>query len=113
MPNIQIQAKEVELNDSGFMLDYAAWNENVTKEMAQKEGVELTDCHWEVIRFLRDYYGEFEVPPSPRTLIKAVGHQLTLGKKCTRKELEDLFPNGGCKQACRFAGLPTYYCSDC
>jgi tRNA 2-thiouridine synthesizing protein E len=46
-------------------------------------------------------------------VIKAVGEKLIQNARCTRKALEALFPQGGCKQACRIAGLPDYYCHSC
>lgn len=96
----------------GFMSDFGAWNEDVARAMASAEGVDLQDCHWAAIRFMRDYYETYELPPSPHTMIKMVGEQLS-ATRCTTKTLKQLFPNGGCKQACRLAGLPTYYCHAC
>ena len=67
----------------------------------------------EKIGFLRDYYRKYETSPSPRVVVGGIGHKLTLNAPCTRKTLEALFPQGGCKQACRIAGLPDYYCHAC
>ena len=35
------------------------WNEDVAKHIAQLEDVELTEAHWEVIYFVRDFYQEY------------------------------------------------------
>ena len=74
-------------------------------EMAKADGIDLSDDHWEIINFLREYYEEYQIAPAVRVLTKAVGKKL--GKdKGNSKYLYELFPYGPCKQACKFAGLP-------
>ena len=104
----------LELNSKGFLLNYNDWTKEVAEAIAAENGLELTECHWVAISFLRDYYQTYEIPPSPRVLINTIGHELVAqGAPCTRKTLDVLFPDGGCKQACRIAGLPDYYCNAC
>ncbi|MGA7980148.1 MAG: TusE/DsrC/DsvC family sulfur relay protein [Chromatiaceae bacterium] len=110
MSAVQIADRRVELNAKGHLARFDDWDRDVAEGLAEAEGLTLTKCHWAVIEFLRDYYATFEHPPSPRLIIKAVGAQLTMNAPCTRKTLDALFPDGGCKQACRVAGLPDYYC---
>ena len=52
---ITVQGKQIETDTSGYLLNIADWNEEVAKHIAQLEGVELTDAHWEVIYFVRDF----------------------------------------------------------
>ena len=113
MPTMQIAHQTLEFNPKGFLVNFERWDREIAEGLATEEGLALTDCHWAVINFLRDYYGEYEHPPSPRLIIQGVGDQLTVNAPCTRKTLDALFPNGGCKQACRLAGLPDYYCHSC
>jgi tRNA 2-thiouridine synthesizing protein E len=113
MSATQIAGRQLEVNAKGYLVNFDDWDEAVAESIAAEEGISLSDCHWTVINFLRDYYGEFEHPPSPRLVIKGIGEQLTLNAPCTRRTLEGLFPGGGCKQACRIAGLPDYYCHGC
>jgi TusE/DsrC/DsvC family sulfur relay protein len=113
MSALQIAGRELEVNHKGYLVDFGAWDKEVAEAIASEEGMTLTDCHWAVINFLRDYYSEFEHPPSPRLVIKGIGEKLTMNAPCTRKTLEALFPEGGCKQACRIAGLPDFYCHAC
>jgi tRNA 2-thiouridine synthesizing protein E len=113
MSSVQIPGRELELNQRGYLADFDAWDEDVAVAIAAEEGITLSECHWEVIRFLRDYYRTYETSPSPRVVVGGVGHKLTLNAPCTRKTLDALFPQGGCKQACRIAGLPDYYCHGC
>jgi len=110
MAAMHIAGRELELNPKGYMAHFDLWDREVGEALAAQEGLTLTACHWAVIDFLRDYYATYDHPPSPRLVVKGVGEKLTLNAPCTRKTLEALFPNGGCKQACRIAGLPDYYC---
>lgn len=56
---ITVQGKQIETDTSGYLLNIDDWNEEVAKHIAQLEGVELTDAHWEVIHFVRDFYQEY------------------------------------------------------
>ena len=74
-------------------------------KMAKADGTELSENHWEVINFLREYYEEYQIAPAVRVLTKAIGKKL--GKdKGNSKYLYELFPYGPAKQACKYAGLP-------
>jgi tRNA 2-thiouridine synthesizing protein E len=110
MSAMQIAGRELELNRKGHLARFDDWDRDIAQALAEEEGLALTDCHWSVINFLRDYYGTHEIPPSPRVVIKSIGSEISAHVPCTRKHLESLFPGGGCKQACRIAGLPDYYC---
>ena len=112
MGYIHLGARNIELNKDGYLVKFDEWDEKVAEALAKEDGLALEHCHWEVIRFMREFYGEYEVNPSPRNVIKAIGNKLTRGR-CTKKTLDEMFPNGGCKQACRLAGLPHYYCLSC
>ena len=113
MQALEVNGKNVALNSRGMMLHFDEWNEDIAKAIAHEDGLDLQDCHWAAIKFLRDYFMEFEVPPSPRVMIQAVGDKLTTTGKCNGKTLKQLFPKGGCKHACRIAGLPREYCNAC
>jgi len=113
MQSIEVKGKTLQLNSKGLLQNMGDWNEDVAKAMAMEDGFELNDCHWAAINFLRDYYHEFEVPPSSRVMIKEVGDKMSASGKCSGKMLKQLFPKGGCKHACRIAGLPMEYCNAC
>ena len=110
MTAMQIAGRELELNRKGHLARFDDWDRDIAEALAEEEGLSLTACHWDVIQFLRDYYAMHEIPPSPRVVIKGIGQAISAHVPCTRKHLESLFPRGGCKQACRIAGLPDYYC---
>lgn len=113
MSAMHIAGRDLELNQKGHLVRFDDWNKEVAEALAEKESITLSDSHWRVIDYLREYYTEFETSPSARLIVKDVGHELTRNAPCTRKTLDALFPNGGCKQACRIAGLPESYCHSC
>ena len=93
------------VDEEGFLVNLGDWTKEIAEEMAKGDDVELSDEHWEVIHFLRDYYEEYQIAPAVRVLTKAIGKKM--GKdKGNSKYLYSLFPYGPGKQGCRFAGLP-------
>ena len=90
---------EVKLNDEGFFVDPGQWAEDMAPELARREGIEeLTDAHWQVIRFMRAEYVAKGTGPTIRVLGKTSGVSI--------KELYQLFPKGPAKTAAKIAGIP-------
>ena len=99
MPAIQLDGVPIQIDEDGFIQEPEKWNEAVAKAIAETEEVEeLTDDHWKVINYLRNYYQEYGVAPMVRKLCKETGVSL--------KEIYELFPSGPAKGACKIAGLP-------
>ena len=89
---------KIEVDEDGFMLNPEEWNEDVAAALATTEAVEvLSEEHWKVMNYLRDYYNEFGVAPMIRKLCKETGFPL--------KKIYELFPSGPAKGACKLAGL--------
>ena len=105
MATIEVGGKSYETDEEGYLTDLSLWNEEVGKFLAEEEKVDLTDQHWEVINFLREYYNEFQIAPAVRVLTKAIGKKLGADKGSSQY-LYELFPYGPAKQACKIAGLP-------
>lgn len=94
-----IAATDVELDDDGFFVRPEQWTEEMAPELAEREGIlELTDAHWQVLRFMRKEYFEKGTGPTVRMLGKTSGVSV--------KELYQLFPKGPAKIAARVAGIP-------
>jgi TusE/DsrC/DsvC family sulfur relay protein len=105
MPTMDVNGKAVDVDEEGYLTDLNTWDRDIALELAKSENVEMTEGHWEIIDFLREYYDEYQIAPAVRVLTKAVGKKY--GKeKGTSKYLYDLFPYGPAKQACKIAGLP-------
>jgi tRNA 2-thiouridine synthesizing protein E len=104
MPHIEVNGKQIDVDEDGYIQKLEDWNEDVAKHIAKLESVELTPEHWEIIKFLRDYYQEYKIAPMIRILTKAIAKQMGPDKGNT-KSLYSLFPAGPAKQACKIAGL--------
>jgi len=102
-----VDGQEIELDEEGYLVDLSSWTVNIATALASNDEppVELTDEHWDIINFLREYYEEYQIAPAVRVLTKAVGKRLGRAKG-TSKYLYGLFPYGPGKQACKYAGLP-------
>ncbi len=105
MGTINVSGKDYEVDEEGYLADLNDWNKDIATYMAKDEDVELTDAHWEVINFLREYYEEYQIAPAVRVLTKAIGKKLGRDKG-NSKYLYSLFPYGPAKQACKYGGLP-------
>ena len=102
---LEINGKQLEVDEEGYLSNLNEWEKDIAEVMAKEDNIELSDDHWEIINFLREYYEEYQIAPAVRVLTKAVGKKL--GKdKGNSKYLYELFPYGPGKQACKFAGLP-------
>jgi tRNA 2-thiouridine synthesizing protein E len=99
VPVRSIAGREVVFDSEGFLADSLQWTEEVARVLAQESGLEvLTDTHWQVIRFLREYYLQNGRAPLNRQLKAGLGMSLM--------EIESLFPGGLKLGARRLAGLP-------
>ncbi len=105
MPNIEVNGKSYETDEEGYLVNLADWNKDVAEYIAKTENVNMSEQHWEVVNFLREYYDEYQIAPAVRVLTKAIGKKLG-PEKGNSQYLYDLFPYGPAKQACKIAGLP-------
>ncbi|MCR8915935.1 TusE/DsrC/DsvC family sulfur relay protein [Marinobacter panjinensis] len=95
-----------ERNNEGFLEIAEQWNPKVAEVIADEDGINLSDNHWEIIRFLRDFYKQHEMsPPSNRLFVKSVKEAFG-EEKGNSIYLMQLFPGTPAKTACRIAGLP-------
>jgi tRNA 2-thiouridine synthesizing protein E len=101
----EINEKIIETDGDGFLSNPYEWEPAVAETMADVDGVTLTDAHWSIIRFLRDYYDVYEVAPDLRTLSKVLGRALGADKG-NKEQLTALFSQSPAVTACQYAGLP-------
>lgn len=93
-----IDGRDVHVDAEGFLTEYDEWDEDLARVLGSNIGIELTDRHLEVLRFLRDDY-------------RAQGETATLRRVMTvggfpTKELFRLFPKKPAKKMSYVAGLP-------
>ena len=90
---------DLALDAEGFVQRPERWNEEIAREIAAENGIaELTDKHWQVVKFMRAKYLETGAAPTIRTLGKDSGVPI--------KELYQLFPKGPAKLAAKIGGIP-------
>lgn len=98
MPLTTLDGRTVHVDDQGFLTDYDEWDEDLAKVLANQIGVDLTDAHWKVIRFLRaDFKEKGETATTRR--VQALGG-------VSVKDQFALFPKKPGKKMAYVAGLP-------
>lgn len=91
-----------DLDAEGYLVEPQDWSEELAEVLALQENISLTEGHWDVIRFMREYYEEHQVAADARYVIKHLSDRLGPG---SRNKLFELFPYGYVKQACKIAGM--------
>ncbi len=95
----QLLVSTLDLDKEGFLQQPDIWNESVAQLLAQDEVSDgLTEEHWKLIDYLRQYYLEFGTVPPVRMIRRDTGFNL--------EHTYRLFPSGLTKGACRIAGIP-------
>lgn len=88
------------LDEEGYLLPLERWDRNVARLLARDVVPEgLTEDHWKIVEYLRQYYLEFGIVPPIRKLCRDTGYRLT--------RIYELFPAGVARGACRVAGIPS------
>ncbi len=95
----------IKTDANGYLIDSEQWNTDIALLVAQIEGIEMTDDHWQVVKYVRQFYQDFNTSPSVRPLLKYLKKVLDEDKS-NSLYLQILFPEGPAKQATKIAGLP-------
>ncbi len=99
MAKVNLGGVEIEIDEDGFIQDPNVWNEKVAEALASTEDVpNMTEEHWKVVKYLREYYLKYNIAPMIRKMCKDTQVDL--------KHMYELFPSGPAKGACKIAGLP-------
>ncbi len=107
MPSFEFSGKVIETDDEGYLQNLDNWNKEIAVYLANEENIELTERHWELINWVRDYFMKFQVAPAIKSLVKEVGKLENIeDKKEANKFVYELFPEGPAKQLAKIAGLP-------
>lgn len=102
---IRVGEKLIEIDSEGYLLRLSDWSEEFARALARREGLELTEAHWELIRFLRAYWNEHGVQPQVRVMIRHFSDRWG-AERGSNHHLHEMFPRGGPqKQGNRLAGL--------
>jgi len=88
------------IGDEGYLIDPNDWNENIAETFAAEEDIALTQEHWQVLYFIREWYAEHGVAPSSRDTVLFMKNS-----GAPRNRLFELFPYGYVQQACKISGM--------
>ncbi len=100
-----VAGKAVAIDPEGYLRNLADWSEDFARARAAAEGLTLTDEHWQVIQFLREYFDEHRVQAQVRAMIWHFA-KIWGPERGNNHHLHALFPMGGPqKQGNRLAGL--------
>ncbi|NEV61668.1 TusE/DsrC/DsvC family sulfur relay protein [Thiorhodococcus minor] len=102
---IEVNGKTIATTEAGYLENHMDWDEDVARKLAEIEGIELTEKHWDVINYLRgEYINNGQNQPMERIVLKDMGKRW--GSKPSSKDLYQLFPLAPTKQGTKLAGLP-------
>ena len=102
---IDFNGTSIATNEKGYLENLNDWSEELASHIAKTENLELTDRHWDLIKYLRDeYINNNQNQPNTRAIVKAMSD--AWGEKIKQKDVYDLFPGDPSKQGGKIAGLP-------
>lgn len=93
-----------EADPEGNLSDLTPWSPQHANRLADLEGLELTEEHWDVIFYLRERYRRHGNQAPGREVLRELEQRL--GDPGGRSHLYELFPQGPVSQGSRLAGLP-------
>lgn len=77
--SIKVNGKIIDTDEEGYLLNRDDWSDEVAEEMASleadKDHVKLTETHWGLIHYFRDYYEINKVHPTMHKLVMTLGRQ--------------------------------------
>ncbi|MFR9719672.1 TusE/DsrC/DsvC family sulfur relay protein [Aeromonas diversa] len=105
MAELIFNGRAIATDAQGYLCDIHDWSEELALLLAEQEGIVMEEPHWEVVRFVRNFYLEFNTSPAIRALVKAMEKHYG-PEKGNSRYLYKLFPKGPAKQATKIGGLP-------
>ncbi|HXW69393.1 MAG TPA: TusE/DsrC/DsvC family sulfur relay protein [Dissulfurispiraceae bacterium] len=97
MQLIEYGGLKIAVDDEGYLARSEDWNDKVACALAEHEGVdELTEDRLALIRFMRDYYKQYNFFP----ILRAVCKNVQQSKNCFSEQFLDPLT------AWKIAGLP-------
>ena len=89
---------DLKVDGEGYLVNREDWSEEVARELASRDGMEITDQIMDLLNAARTMYDENGVVPPIRKFSKAM--------KLSTKDLYDIFQKGPMKLVCKWGGLP-------
>ncbi len=102
---LHYEGRNIPVDADGHLVNTDDWSEGLALSIADAEGISMTDAHWEIVNFVRDYYRQFQTTLALKPLVAEVGKKLGPGKGST-KYLYQLFADKPTRLANKIGGLP-------
>lgn len=95
--------ESVERTENGYLVNANDWNEEIAAELFAEEGIEPTEGHWDIVRYVRTQTLDGN-EPNERSIMKEMGK--LWGRKVSSKEMYEMFPLMPSKQGLKIGGCP-------
>jgi TusE/DsrC/DsvC family sulfur relay protein len=92
-------------DEEGYLIEPDDWSAALAQTLATEEDLTLTDDHWTILNFVRDYFAENLITPDIRHVARYFAEQAGCDKKAGKARIFELFPYGYVKQTCKIAGM--------
>jgi tRNA 2-thiouridine synthesizing protein E len=99
LKTFEFRGKVYEVDEDDFLVHPNEWDKNFAEGMALRNGItgSLTQAHWDLLWFVREFFLETGKCPMVHKACKAQNLRLA--------DLQRLFPTGYRRGACKLAGL--------
>ena len=67
--------RQVELDKDGYLRRLSDWSQEVAEALAAEDGINLSADHWEIIRYVQDFYRDTGLSPATRPLVRLVSQR--------------------------------------
>lgn len=105
MQILEIEGKSYEVDDEGYLLVFEQWGENFAVHSAEKDGIELTEEHWRLILWYREFFEKYRFTIGIKGLIKEINK--VFGPEIgSTKHLWEIFIERPATRLAKYAGLP-------
>ena len=101
----QIDGRSIVRDEAGYLVDPNDWDEDIARHIAMEEGVTLSEEHWAVLRFMRDFLEQKGVAADARFVFRFLAATHGESQSEANRRFFSLFPYGYVKQACKIAGM--------
>lgn len=89
---------DIQTDGEGFLLNRDLWTQEIAREIASRDGREITDEIMGYIMAAREMFERDNTVPAIRNFTKAMG--------VDKKQLFNVFETGPMKLICKWGGLP-------
>jgi TusE/DsrC/DsvC family sulfur relay protein len=103
--HVSLPKGQVDLDEHGYITDPNKWTPDFARYIADQEGITLTDDHWQVLEFMREYHDYHGIMADARFVLKFLAKRDNTDKSGAKHILFELFPYGYVKQAVKMAGM--------